>query len=306
MAIARKTKVNNKAGYVIKPVAVKDIVKQADFGSFKLTITKDCACYTNYLGYSVITKPYTTTPEGKATELSLYSWLKYAIEQKEYLEQHKDEPLDPDDKFNCEFWLPSLVSADMQLCGEDYGVYSQDDFDDAEICFSDVYIYLRKYMDIFNEHYNEPFGKTNIKGGKWMEYYNENEDILKKAYDARNEYEELQENDSEETSPQILEARQKYLEYDKPFSGVMTCGKLLEQIKIITEANITKPCVVFTDANYAAEEASRHMDWLIKKTDELKNSMTTTPPEEDEKANAVAFGEAIDTENFLNVMQQEG
>ena len=47
MAIARKKKVNNKAGYVIKPVAVNDIVKQADFGSFKLTITKDCACYTN-------------------------------------------------------------------------------------------------------------------------------------------------------------------------------------------------------------------------------------------------------------------
>lgn len=306
MAIARKKKVNNKAGYVIKPVAVNDIVKQADFGTFKITRTRECIAYTNYVGYSVITKPYTTTPEGKATELSLYAWLNYALEQKEYLEQHKDEPLDPEDKFNCEFWLPSLVSADMQLCGEDYGVYSQDDFDNAQIDFSDVYIYLRKYMDIFNEHYNEPFGKTNIKGGKWMEYYNENEDILKKAYDARDEYEELQENNSEETFHQILEARKKYLEYDKPFSGIMTCGEWLEQVKIITEANLTKPCVVFTDAKYAAEEASRHMDWLIKKTDELKNSMTTTPPEEDEKANAVAFGEAIDTENFLNVMQQEG
>lgn len=183
MAIARKKKVNNKAGYVIKPVAVNDIVKQADFGSFKLTITKDCACYTNYLGYSVITKPYTTTPEGKATELSLYAWMAYAVDNKDYLEAHKD--------------------------------------------------------DIHPE--------LGIKNGEW-----------------------------------------------------------LESIKIITEANITKPCVVFTDANYAAEEASRHMDWLIKKTDELKNSMTTTPPEEDEKANAVAFGEAIDTENFLNVMQQEG
>ena len=186
--IAKKKGVDNKAGYVVKPIAVKDIEKQADFGTFKITRTRDCIAYTNYVGYSVITKPYTTTPEGKATELSLYAWLNYALEQKEYLEQHKDEPLDPDDKFNCEFWLPSLVSADMQLCGEDYGVYSQNDFDNAEICFSDVYIYLRKYMDIFNEHYNEPFGKTNIKGGKWMEYYNENEDILKKAYDARNEY----------------------------------------------------------------------------------------------------------------------
>lgn len=183
MAIARKKKVNNKAGYVIKPVAVKDVIKQADFGSFKLTITKDCACYTNYLGYSVITKPYTTTPEGKATELSLYAWMAYAVDNKDYLEAHKD--------------------------------------------------------DIHPE--------LGIKNGEW-----------------------------------------------------------LENIKIITEANITKPCVVFTDANYATEEATRHMDWLRKKSDELMKAMNTTPPEDDEKANAEAFGEAIDTENFLNVMQQEG
>ena len=300
--IARKKRVNNESGYVVVPVSAKDIEKQADFGTFKITRSRDSIIYTNYVGYSVITKPYTTTPEGKATELSLYAWLNYALEQKEYLEQHKDEPLDPDDKFNCEFWLPSLVSADMQLCGEDYGVYSQDDFDNAEICFSDVYIYLRKYMDIFNEHYNEPFGKTNIKCGKWMEYYNENEDILKKAYDARNEYEELQENNSEETFHQILEARKKYLEYDKPFSGVMTCGKWLEQIKIITEANLTKPCVVFTDMDYAIEEALKHIKWLDDKTKQLQEAMTLSISEEDVKANEEAFGEAINTENFISVV----
>ena len=301
--IAKKKGVDNKAGYVVKPIAVKDIEKQADFGTFKITRTRDCIAYTNYVGYSVITKPYTTTPEGKATELSLYAWLNYALEQKEYLEQHKDEPLDPNDKFNCEFWLPSLVSADMQLCGEDYGVYSQDDFDNAGIDFSDVYIYLRKYNDIFKEHYNEPFGKTNIKGVAWLEYYNENEDILKKAYDARNEYEELQENNSEETFPQMLEARQKYLEYDKPFSGVMTCGKWLEQIKVITEANLTKPCVVFTDADYATEEAIRHTKWLTEKTKQLKAAMTQTPSEEDEKKNEEEFGRAVGDENLRNNLQ---
>ena len=83
--IAKKKGVDNKAGYVVKPIAVKDIEKQADFGTFKITRTRDCIAYTNYVGYSVITKPYTTTPEGKATELSLYAWLNYALEQKEYL-----------------------------------------------------------------------------------------------------------------------------------------------------------------------------------------------------------------------------
>lgn len=183
MAIARKKKVNNKAGYVIKPVAVNDIVKQADFGSFKITRTRDCIAYTNHVGYSVITKPYTTTPLGQATKLSLYGWLNYALEMKEYLVEHKDE---------------------------DSGV------------------------------------------------------------------------------------------------GNLTNGQWLEQIKIITESNITRPCVVFTDANYAMKAAQEHMDWLDEKLKQLRAAMTQTPPEEDEKANAVAFGEAIDTENFLNVMQQEG
>ena len=42
-----------------------------------------------------------------------------------------------------------------------------------------------------------------------------------------------------------------------------------EQIKVITEANLTKPCVVFTDADYATEEAIRHIKWLNEKTKQL-------------------------------------
>ena len=102
--IANKKNVNNNAGYVVKPIAVKDIEKQADFGTFKITRTRECIAYTNYVGYSVITKPYTTTPDGKATELSLYAWLNYALEQKEYLEQHKDEK-HPDLDFTNGEWL---------------------------------------------------------------------------------------------------------------------------------------------------------------------------------------------------------
>lgn len=178
--IAKKKGVDNKAGYVVKPIAVKDIEKQADFGTFKITRTRDCIAYTNYVGYSVITKPYTTTPEGQATKLSLYEWLNYALEMQEYLTEHKDEK-NPD-------------------------------------------------LD-------------------------------------------------------------------------MTNGEWLEQIKVITEANLTKPCVVFTDADYATEEALNHIKWLNEKTKQLQAAMTQTPPEEDEKKNEEEFGRAVGDENLRNNLQ---
>lgn len=178
--IAKKKGVDNKAGYVVKPIAVKDIEKQADFGTFKITRTRDCIAYTNYVGYSVITKPYTTTPEGQAAKLSLYEWLNYALEMQEYLTEHKDEK-NPD-------------------------------------------------LD-------------------------------------------------------------------------MTNGEWLEQVKIITEANLTKPCVVFTDADYATEEAIRHIKWLNEKTKQLQEAMTQTPPEEDEKKNEEEFGRAVGDENLRNNLQ---
>ena len=178
--IAKKKGVDNKAGYVVKPIAVKDIEKQADFGTFKITRTRDCIAYTNYVGYSVITKPYTTTPEGQATKLSLYEWLNYALEMQEYLTEHKDEK-NPD-------------------------------------------------LD-------------------------------------------------------------------------MTNGEWLEQVKVITEANLTKPCVVFTDADYATEEALNHIKWLNEKTKQLQAAMTQTPPEEDEKKNEEEFGRAVGDENLRNNLQ---
>jgi len=181
-ALASKKTVNNKAGYVVKPIAVKDIVKQADFGIFKITKTRECIAYTNYVGYSVITKPYTTTPEGEASELSLYAWLNYVLESKDYLEAHIDET-----------------------------------------------------------------------------------------------YENL---------------------------GV-TCGDWLETIKIVTEANITKPCVVFTDSNYAIEEANKHIMWLSEKSKKLMEVMSKEAPEEDEKKNTEEFNRAIDAENVQAVLEQE-
>ena len=83
----------------------------------------------------------------------------------------------------------------------------------------------------------------------------------------------------------------------------MTNGEWLEQVKIITEANLTKPCVVFTDADYATEEALNHIKWLNEKTKQLKAAMTQTPPEEDEKKNEEEFGRAVGDENLRNNLQ---
>lgn len=180
---ANKKTVNNKAGYVVKPIVEKDIIKHTDFGVFKITKTRDCIAYTNYVGYTVITKPYTTTPEGTSTELSLYAWLNYVLESKDDLEAHRDEP-----------------------------------------------------------------------------------------------YENL---------------------------GV-TCGEWLETLKIVTEANITKPCVVFTDSDYAMIEADRHIKWLNEKSRQLMKAMSAPALEEDEKANAEEFGRAIDMENAAIELGKDG
>lgn len=175
-----KNTLKKNAGYVVKPIAVKDIDKQEDFGTFKITRTRDSIAYTNYAGYSVITRPYTTTPEGKATELSLYAWLNYVLEIKEYLDAHKDEP-----------------------------------FEDLDA----------------------------------------------------------------------------------------TCGEWLDALKVVTEANITKPCVVFTDSNYAMEEADRHIKWLEEKSKQLMAAMSSPISEEDEKANAEEFGRAIDSDNVEKLIE---
>lgn len=172
----------NPTGYIVKPITEKDSVKHTDFGVFKITKTKDSIAYTNHVGYTVITKPYTTTPQGKATELSLYAWLNYVLEIKDYLDEHKDEPY------------------------EDLGV---------------------------------------------------------------------------------------------------TCAEWLETLKIVTEANITKPCVVFTDSDYAMKEADNHIKWLNEKSRQLMESMSAPVPEEDEKANAEEFGRAVDAENAARTWEQE-
>lgn len=73
-----------------------------------------------------------------------------------------------------------------------------------------------------------------------------------------------------------------------PSLGVKNIDFLFS-LEIITEANMTHPCVAFVDSEHASKEAIRHMDWMDEHLKKLKEVMDTTPPDEDEKANVEEF-----------------
>lgn len=181
---ASKKKVDNTLGELyIRGIKKEEIVKQTDFGTFVITEAKHCITFHNHTGYTVTTRPYTVTPMGKATEWSLYRWLKYISDIKDYLEQHP----------------------------------------------------------------NEEFEDTGI-----------------------------------------------------------TCEDFLFAIKTITETNLTKPTVVFTDYEYAQEEALKYIEWLKVKQQQLLDTMNAEAPEEDEAANAEFEGQRMMAEELSELYDEKG
>jgi len=85
----------------------------------------------------------------------------------------------------------------------------------------------------------------------------------------------------------------------------ITKGNLLNTDKIVIEANLIRPMVVFTNRDYAYEEAARHIEWMRKQMEQLETVSTETPPEEDEKANA-EFNAKVDTAEIMSDMIKEG
>lgn len=84
-----------------------------------------------------------------------------------------------------------------------------------------------------------------------------------------------------------------------------TKGDLLDAYKIVIEANLTRPMVVFIDRDYAFEEAARYIDWMKKQMEELQKASTTTPPDEDEKANAEYNAKVEAYETMQQMIQEE-
>lgn len=68
-----------------------EIIKQKDFGSFKVIITNNRAIYTTNIGYAVSVMRFTTNLEGVAADTNLYSWLYDLIEQHEKLGDKLEE-----------------------------------------------------------------------------------------------------------------------------------------------------------------------------------------------------------------------
>lgn len=65
----------------------------------------------------------------------------------------------------------------------------------------------------------------------------------------------------------------------------VTKGDVIDTYRIVTMANLTRPMAVFTDRDYAMQEAQRYMDWLKSQMEILGNAEPPAP-EDDEKANA--------------------
>jgi hypothetical protein len=84
----------------------------------------------------------------------------------------------------------------------------------------------------------------------------------------------------------------------------VTNQEMLDGLKITTEANLIKPQVVFTDIEEAQREAMHYQEWFTKQMQDLQEAMTTTPPEEDVKANAEFEQKAIMAEEAKEVFNE--
>lgn len=90
---------------------------------------------------------------------------------------------------------------------------------------------------------------------------------------------------------------------NEPFGETGTSNQdLLDGLKIVTESNLVKPQVVFTDFDEASREADHFMEWIGLQTKNLEEAMSTTPPEEDLRANAEFEHEAIMREEVKEVL----
>lgn len=84
----------------------------------------------------------------------------------------------------------------------------------------------------------------------------------------------------------------------------VTNQEMLDGLKITTEANLTKPMVVFTDIDEAQIEAIRYYDWFGSQMQGLQEAMESTPPEEDVKANAEFEQKAVMAEEAKEVFDE--
>jgi len=84
----------------------------------------------------------------------------------------------------------------------------------------------------------------------------------------------------------------------------ITKGDLLETERIVIEANLTRPMVVFTDHDLAYKEAANYIDWLKSQIATLEKASTDAPPKDDDKANVV-FNAKVENAEQIQVLIKE-
>ena len=99
---------NNKIGFIVNSVKTSDVEKTADFGTFKLSRTKDSIIFSTYMGYTVIINRYTMSPNGNVGDLSLFAWLDMMITESDYCKAHLDEQYQETD-LTCRDWLDMMT-----------------------------------------------------------------------------------------------------------------------------------------------------------------------------------------------------
>lgn len=88
----------DEKGNMVFELADKDIVERESFGHFEVLIAKQGALFKTYTGYHVWASKYAVGVDGKAGQMTLFSWLSALVRMKKDIAGHEEEPYGDDRK----------------------------------------------------------------------------------------------------------------------------------------------------------------------------------------------------------------
>lgn len=77
---------------IVFKIEEADVVTRENFGPFEIIITKMGALFKTYTGYHVWATKYALGVDGKAGEMTLFSWLDALVRMKKEVSGHEEEP----------------------------------------------------------------------------------------------------------------------------------------------------------------------------------------------------------------------
>lgn len=97
-----------KSNEVVFNLESKDIVERENFGHYEIILTKKGALFKTYTGFHVWASRYVLGVDGKAGDMSLFSWLNALIRMKKEITGHEKEPYEGNSDITKEDMLESL------------------------------------------------------------------------------------------------------------------------------------------------------------------------------------------------------